>query len=178
MLQCLMPLFSFVRLATERANIFCIKKKKIRFLQYFLHPVKPGFNFIRHFVIFRQNITAVKRETSTTSCTHNINSMASSFKITVATGYAGLMPRQWSDTQEWTVEVTASDSLATVIEKARAAGAIGVPTDLSQFLVAPSTSTRLVSDHGNLRKPQLSATLAENGLGPDSVLRWWNGMMD
>jgi hypothetical protein len=99
------------------------------------------------------------------------------FKLTVATGYSGLLPRSWGDTQKWTIDVSPTDTLADVLTKITAAGGRRLPP-LSSFLVAAGAHVRLVSDHGRLPDPRPEATVGENGLSANTVLRWHNGAFD
>ncbi len=99
------------------------------------------------------------------------------FKLTVATGYSGLLPRTWGDTKKWTIDVSPTDTLADVLTKITAAGGHGLP-GLSSFLVAAGAHVRLVSDHGRLPDPRPEATVGANGLNANTVLRWHNGMLD
>jgi hypothetical protein len=85
------------------------------------------------------------------------------FKLRVATGYAGRMPRQWGDTKTWTVDVRPSDTLAELLKKIETAtGGYRVPSSPSDFLVGATPATKLVSDHTNLPDPRLEATVGQN----------------
>lgn len=106
-----------------------------------------------------------------------------SFTLTVAAGASGGHPRSWRDSQVWRVpRVRPTDTLAQLLEKvgqvtAGAQRSPASPGDLLVSAMAAPTQTP-VGQLGRLPDPRPEATLAENGITSETVLRWFNGMLD
>lgn len=108
--------------------------------------------------------------------------MEGAFTLKVAEGF---WPQgKWHDTSTWDIAgVLPTDTLAQLIQKIVAV--VGndkrVPDDPANFLLgSPADLTRAFSRPGGLapRKPQLDATVSENGITSASTLRWWSQTFD
>jgi len=96
------------------------------------------------------------------------------FWLVASVGCAGFinLAFRWVETGSWRIAVRPEDKLAEVIEKIRVAGGVTVPNNPTQFKVATSVSVELMDEHTSLRKPRIDATVADNKLEPNYVLRW------
>jgi hypothetical protein len=99
------------------------------------------------------------------------------FKLRVSAGYA--KGARWADVKSWTIDVSPSDTLAALVQKLKAAtGSYPVPHSLSEYCLAASSAVQLVAEHTSLPHPRLDATVAQNGLNAQCILRWKNEVDD
>jgi hypothetical protein len=91
------------------------------------------------------------------------------FTLRVAEGSPGFL--RWTDHWTGTVEVRPSDTLAQV-GQALASRNQPSPEVWQSVRVAPTADTTLVWSHHALPHPYAHATVSQNGLHPECIMRW------
>ena len=96
------------------------------------------------------------------------------FRLACETGYSGSFPRRWFPTEpRWRVWVSPKDTVTTLHSKLLTVCRRGV--SMRSLLHAPTPAVRLSQTMKGL-DPAL--TLEENGITPNSIIRFHNGMAD
>lgn len=117
--------------------------------------------------VFKEYVKLLARVPQKTS-----DSDSTTFRLTCETGYSGSLPRRWLPVTRWHVWVSCGDPVQQLHTKLRAVSHVNM--SIQALLHASSPAVRLT---GLMHGLDLTKTLEENGVTPNSIIRWHNGMV-